>query len=275
MLGRLDTEDQLDKGRFFQKLHTLLKDNGYLDRYSAEETAILERAKSTPSSETAYAAGVVQERLGNYAAANEHYGRASGPDVEACIWKARSLHSLARIARYQEEWERADQHLTALEQLDPEGKFELLDDVAMERAHALLAHEKRKEAQKLLVDSLVEYPNSNRLGEMHYYAGVTYFFEVAKGKAYFHWWYVIKNLPEDRHHMRCFVSLGAQVFPFPNQELGGYAGAPVKSAGKNSNVRGQRMSIKGVEEWRDRTERAYDQLSLTYGRKFLPREEEK
>jgi hypothetical protein len=101
----------------------------------------------------------------------------------------------------------------------------LADDVAMERAHRLLAEKKDAEALKLIDATILGHASSNRMGELRFYAGVANFRLDRRNWANYHWWWVLENLPDDHHIMRCSVALTAPANCFANPELGGYAGA--------------------------------------------------
>ena len=60
------------------------------------------------------------------------------------------------------------------------------------------------------------------MGELHFYAGVACFFLKQKDWANFHWGWVMKNLANDHHYMRCYLAATADAMPYPNPELGGY-----------------------------------------------------
>ncbi len=72
------------------------------------------------------------------------------------------------------------------------------------------------------MEAITAYPKSARMGELHFYAGVAAFHEGANDWANFHWCWVIVNIPEDHHYMRCYLAATADALIYPNPELGGY-----------------------------------------------------
>ncbi len=152
--------------------------------------------------------GKLWEELGEYDKARDAY--ASGGKPESSL-------GLARIARYEKQWDEAERRLSALT-----GKKGFEADLAMERAYSMLAKKDYAKAKATLVEAIKAYPRAKRLGELHFYAGVANFFLDQRDWANFHWGWVMENLPEDYNYMRCYFAASADAMPYPNPELGGY-----------------------------------------------------
>lgn len=98
------------------------------------------------------------------------------------------------------------------------------DDVAMESAYHLLDARSWEPARTLLHLAIRKFGDSERMGEMHFSAGVASFFLEQKDWARFHWCWVMKNIPDDCNYMRCYMAATAEAMPYANPELGGYKG---------------------------------------------------
>ncbi len=134
-------------------------------------------------------------------------------------WASRANLRLATLSRHERAWDKAEKRLAAVAEPD------LADDVAMERAHRLLTEKNHAKALELIDATIRGYPKSNRLGELRFYAGVANFHLDRKNWANYHWWWVLENLRDDHHVIRCSVALTAAANCFANPELGGFAGA--------------------------------------------------
>lgn len=122
--------------------------------------------------------------------------------------------ALARIARYRKDWEALERALDGVEECA---------DAAMERGYRLIAQKKYDEARALLEPAIAMWPESPRLAEMRFYAGVACWFLDKRPQANFHWCWVVENLPDDDLARRCYIAAAAEGMPYKNPELGGYA----------------------------------------------------
>jgi predicted negative regulator of RcsB-dependent stress response len=217
-LKHLPKSKHFEKDAFYEFLRDALRENPFYDAAGPEEKKLLAAAAAAPKDPAAqYSAGRAREAAaGADAPALYEKAIAAGPGSE---WAARAHLRLATLARCARDWEEAEKHLEAAQRED------LADDVAMERAHRLLAGRKDAEALKLLDATIQAHATSNRLGELRFYAGVANWRLDRKNWANYHWWWVLENLPDDHLVNRCSVALTAPVNCFANPELDGFAGA--------------------------------------------------
>jgi tetratricopeptide (TPR) repeat protein len=163
-----------------------------------------EYGKPAPGEERAegLAAARVLEETGRFAEARERYAALGSPLDEA------------RLARYAKDWAAHDAAL---------GRIEAKDQVAAEKGLRLAAERKWTDARAVLEEALRAHPESARRAEMRFSLGVSCWFLEDREWAKFHWMWVVENLPDDRLYMRCKVAAAAEIMPYPNPELDGYA----------------------------------------------------
>jgi len=198
------------KDEFFAALATVLDEHPELDLPTSREARILRGSDSL-------AAARVAEELGGYALAKKHYATAIATDAAAAHL------GLARIARYDRDASAVEEELTWLEQ-NVGDDSPLASDVTMELAHLRLADQDYAGAREALVAAIKRWPDSPRMGEMHFYAGVAAFFLDERAWANFHWCWVMENIPGDYNYMRCYLAATSDAMPYPNPELGGHRG---------------------------------------------------
>ena len=201
-----------EKDKFFGALREALREYPMYDGASPEERKLLAEAAAAPKDAAAqYRAARARERAaGDDARAMYEKSIAVEP---AGPWADRARLRLATLDRYARAWDKAEKHLAAI-QLP-----ELADDVAMERGHRLLADRKDAEALALLDATIRAHPSSNRLGELRFYAGAANWRLDRKDWANYHWWWVLENLPDDHHVIRCSVALTAPANCFARSSL--------------------------------------------------------
>jgi len=207
-IKRIPKDVHFDKHKFFEVLRETLKENSAYDSPGAEERKLVADAETSLRDPAALfrAARAREMAAGTDAPALYEKAIAASPAGE---WAARANLRLATLARHERAWNKAEKLLAAVAEPG------LVDAVAMERAHRLLAGKNPAKALELLDATIRGFPRSNRLGELRFYAGV----------ANYHWWWVMENLPDDHHVIRCSVALTAASNCFANPELGGFAGA--------------------------------------------------
>jgi len=206
-----------EKDKFFDALRESLRANPVYDTPGANEKKLLAEAAASPRDAAAqYQAGRAREMAaGADASSLFEKAIAASPESE---WAARSNLRLATLARHDRAWDKAEKLLAAVAEPG------LADDVGMERAHKLLTDKNHAKALELLDATIRAHPSSNRMGELRFYAGVANFHSDRRNWANYHWWWVLDNLPDDHHVIRCSVALTAPANCFANPELGGYAG---------------------------------------------------
>lgn len=219
------TDIYANKDNTFDWLVEVLRNNPEFDQYTAAEEKVLAKAKAGPKDAAAQlAAGQLMEDLGRYKEADAHYravlavSRVNGEAGDA-------YRGLLRMARYARDWKGVRAVCSSIGEMK-EGqirKLNLEPDVAMETAYALLGEKKYEDARKVLLKAIERYPESTRRSEFHFSAGVASFFLKEKERAYYHWCWVVENLPDDRLARRCFTAAAHEAMPYENPELGGYA----------------------------------------------------
>jgi tetratricopeptide (TPR) repeat protein len=121
----------------------------------------------------------------------------------------------ARLLRYARDWEAHEAALVRVEGHD--------DDVAAERGLRLVAEREWADARALLEKAVRAHPGSARQAEMRFALGVSCWFLEDRDWAKFHWMWVVETLPDDRLYMRCKVAAAAEIMPYANPELDGFA----------------------------------------------------
>ena len=210
------TDVYANKDNVFDFLVALLRENPDFDACTKEEQAALDKAKAEPNNARAQLeAGKILEELGRYKEARPHLVRVvegkSAPDVSAEAYRA-----LLRMARYGRDWPALRELCRKID--DPK----LAGDVAAESAFDLLAQKKYAEVKSSLESAIKRHPDSKRLSEMRFYAGVACFFLKDKERAYYHWCWVVENLPDDRLARRSYIAAAHEGMPYKNPELGGF-----------------------------------------------------
>jgi tetratricopeptide (TPR) repeat protein len=205
-------------------LMALLRQNPEYDQFTKAEQAVLDRAAAGPkNAEAQLEAGQLLEDIGRYKDAEPHYRRVLDNEKDGAA-VAEAFRGLLRMARYQRQWERLEELARAAEKRGTAG---LAADLAMERGYRLNAEKRWDELRKAMAAALGEHKETKRLAEFHFYAGVASFFLKDKDRAYYHWCWVVENLPEDRLARRCFIAAAHEGMPYANPELGNYS-APLR-----------------------------------------------
>ena len=219
-LKRMPRSMHFEKDKFYDSLREALRENPMYDAPSAEEKKLLAAAAAAPKNgETQFRAARIREQAGGDDA-RALYEKAVAAGGE---WAARAQVRLAALDRHARAWDRAEERLAAAASA---GAADLADAIAMERAHRLLDARKDGEALELLDRAIRAHPKSDRLGELRFYAGAANWRLNRKDWANYHWWWVLENLPDDHHVIRCSVALTAPANCFANPELDGFAGKP-------------------------------------------------
>ncbi len=248
----LDTIDNYTpKREFFNKLRKILDDNPKYDELRDEEQEVVDKASENTGDFTAqYKAGRLFEELGKYKKARKFYNRITGEDQTSANGAGAEL-ALARMARYEKDWDTAKKHLEKCRTANKNNKYDLADNIAMEKAYRLLDEEKHEEARSLLVDTIQNHPDSERMGELQFYAGVANFFLDNRKWANYHWVWVMENIPRDFNYMKCYLTATVEAMPWGNPELDGYEGDTDRVNRKMVN----RALKKSKQDYRDMKEK--------------------
>jgi len=213
-----ETEIYADKDTTFAFLTAILRKHQEYDRYTPQEKKVLADAKARPENAAAQlAAGLLMDELGRYNEAELHFRRALVGKTAAEAYRG-----LARMARYEKKWASLQKVLLEAENKNKDNRLDLAADIATERAYHLLAEKRFKDVRTLLDRHIKAHPESKRMGEMHFYAGVASFFLQDIDWAYYHWCWVVENIPDDHMLRRCYIAAAHQGMPYPNPELGGF-----------------------------------------------------
>lgn len=215
------------KDEVFDFLLQMLEDNPSFNKFSVEEEKVIASAQSEPENlEAQSLAAQIFEELGQYESATRFLKVITEctqqDSPEHIRYRSSATCALMRIARYQRNWTLQKQIIEQMDDTLLEQAPELKMDVAMEQAYQMLANENYETLQEHLIQAIEDYPNSHRLSEYHYYAGVASFFMEEMPTAYYHWCWIWENLPEDRLARRAYISAAHKSFPYPNFELGGF-----------------------------------------------------
>lgn len=213
------------KDDVFQFLLDVLESNPEFNQFTDAEKQIFARAESNPGDQgSVLSAANVWEELGQYEKAKPLYRHSlelgsSQPNNSKNLVTA--FQGLLRIARHEKDWNALDDLILQISETKNHNDVNLLADVAMEQAYQMLDQEEFDALKKHLEKSIQKFPTSPRLGELRYYAGVASFFLDDKPNAYFHWCWIVENIPDDHLSRRAYVSAAHKNFPYPNSELGG------------------------------------------------------
>jgi|GEM_PF-2232684 len=222
-----ETDMYADKDVVFEFLKKLLDKKPQFAKLTSDETEVLLSTNHTTPKALLKAAHL-REILGEYSKAEPLYRKILSESISK-TQQTEVFRALARIARYRKRWETLK---TVLQDAIEKKVEDFEADAAMERAYSLLATKKYVEARKLLEKTIKKYPGTLRMGELRFYAGVCAFFQDDKNSAYYHWCWVVENIPEDRMQRRCYIAAAHEGMPYPNPELGGY-----KSNQRGGNTR--------------------------------------
>ena len=102
-------------------------------------------------------------------------------------------------------------------------QLQLGPDLAAERSYHLKAEKRYDEMRRLMEAAIRLYPQSKRQSELRFQAGIACYFLEEKPWAYFHWCWVVENLPDDYLSRRCFLAAAHEGMPYKNPELDNYA----------------------------------------------------
>jgi tetratricopeptide (TPR) repeat protein len=218
--GKYLDESQIysDKDKTFTWLRDLLKAHPKHAESTPAEQKILESGNEE--------AARLFEALGDYPSARKLYEG------------QKNVAALARLARYDRNWDELEKLLPSLKG----------DDASAERGYALLARKKYADAREALETAIKEHSTSKRMAELRFSAGVACWFLDDKARAHFQWVWVVRNLPEDRLARRCYVAASAEGMPYENPELDGYA------------IEGSTCSIEMIKAAYRKAERDYERL---------------
>jgi tetratricopeptide (TPR) repeat protein len=219
------TDVYADKDNTFDFLAALLRENPDLDHFTKEEEAVLAKAKASPDDPAArLAAGRLLEDLGRYKDAEPHFRAVLAGKADPAP-AAEAYRGLLPMARYGRDWKTVRSLAKDIADLPPARAraLDLKADVAMETAYALLAEKRYAAAGELLEAAIKTHPDSKRHSELRFSAGVAAYFQKDKDRAYYHWCWVVEELPGDRLARRCYTAAAHEGMPYENPELGGYA----------------------------------------------------
>src|SRR5262249_22245 len=139
-----------------------------------------------------------------------------GTDAE----RAAAYRGLLRITRYECDWPAHETWLAAAR--GSAAREQLAVDLVLERSYRLMAQKRFAAARALLQPATRVARSSRRLAELHYEAGRACWFMHDRDWAKLHWCWILEHLPDDRFAMRASLAAAAEIFPYPNHELGGF-----------------------------------------------------
>ena len=210
------------KDAVFEFLRKMLRENPEYNHFTKKEQTALDAAKANPSDpQLLVAAAVIHEELGNYQEARELCQRAL--KQKATHGDLATVHRLLmRMARYQQDWTALKKHAELAARQDKANDLDLAGDIQMELAYWEIKTKQYREAKTRLDKAIAAFPQSTRLGEFHYYSGIASFFLKEKPIAYYHWCWIVENLPDDVMARRAYITAVHEDFPYPNFELDGF-----------------------------------------------------
>lgn len=217
------TDVYANKDVVFDFLKELLRLNPEFDRNTPAEEAILAKAKSeTANAQAQLAAGQLLEELGHYQQARLHLQHVLDLAKESTLLSD-AYRGLFRMARYDRDWKQLDELCRAADKHPQQAQLHLGPDVAAERSYHLKAEKRYEEMRRLMETTIKQHPHTKRLSELRFQAGVACYFLEEKPWAYYHWCWVVENLPDDHLARRCFLAAAHEGMPYKNPELDNYA----------------------------------------------------
>lgn len=217
------TDVYANKDVVFDFLKELLRLNPEFDRNTLAEEATLAKAKSElPNVQAQFDAGLLLEELGRYAPARTHFERVLSLTQEPKLL-AESYRSLLRMARYDRDWKSLEMLCLKIEKHPLVGSLSLGADLAAERSYHLKAEKHYDAMRKLTEAAIKQYPQSKRMSELRFQTGVACYFLEDKPWAYYHWCWVVENLPDDYLARRCYLTAAHEGMPYKNPELDNYS----------------------------------------------------
>ncbi|MBL8821196.1 MAG: hypothetical protein JNJ77_01320 [Planctomycetia bacterium] len=217
------TDVYSSKDNVFDFLCALLEQNPEFNRFTSDEEKILASAREQPANAQAQLqAGKLYEELGQYAKARPYYERILAAE-KATPAVADASRGLLRMLKYQKKWDALDALCVSLAARPNFAQLQINADVVTEKAHILKARKQYDQLCKSLEDAIKACPQSQRMSEMHFLAGVGYYFLEDKPSAYYHWCWVVENLPDDHLTRRCYLAAAHEGMPYENPELDNYS----------------------------------------------------
>ncbi len=215
-----------NKKTVFEFLLKMLRDNPEFDKWTEAEQKILTAAKENPTNAQAVIrAATIREELGQYDQAIKNYRQAlqhAKTNKKPIAVQTSVYAALLRIARYKKDWESQQKILAEIKSAPSDLASKMGADLTLEQAYRKLDEKDYRGASKLLTKAIKNFPDSKRMGELQYYAGVASFFLKDKPSAYYHWCWIVENIPDDHLARRAYISAAHEDFPYPNYELGGF-----------------------------------------------------
>jgi tetratricopeptide (TPR) repeat protein len=217
------TDVYASKDTVFDFLVELLKLNPEFDKFTTAEQAVLQKADAELGNATAQLeAGRLMEELGRYDASRGYLAKVVQPGVAASL-QADAYRLLLSMARYQQRWDELERLCVEVEKNAQAKKLGLAADLAAERGYHLKARKDYAAWRELMEKTIKLYPTSKRTSELHFHAGVASFFLQDKPRAYYHWCWVVENLPDDHLARRCYLAAAHEGMPYKNPELDNYS----------------------------------------------------
>ena len=236
------TDVYANKDIVFDFLVELLRLNPDFDRYTPAEEATLARAKLEPGNGQAQLeAGQLLEELGRYQQARPCLQKALEVAREPAPL-AEAYRTLLRMARYERDWKQLEMLCQTVEKHRLFSRLDLGADLAAERSHQLKAEKKYQAMRQLMEAAIKQHPQSKRMSELRFQAGVACYFLNDKPWAYYHWCWVAENLPDDHLARRCYLAAAHEGMPYKNPELDNYA-APLRG-GRTDVIEGAYQQAK-------------------------------
>ena len=257
------------KDQFAAQLRQVLRANPQYDGFTADEQTLIDAAAADDATAAdCLAAARLQEELDHQNEAAALYGAASKSAEAGSREAAVGNLGIARLARITGKWATMNTALAAVEAANTDNRYQLADDVAMERACQMLADKKYAELRKHLEAAVVAWPTSRRLGEMRFALGQACFFLNDGAWANYHWCWVMKNLPDDHLYMRCYMAASREAIPYPNPELGGFR----SGNGMVSHALADRARDKAMQDY-ERLQKELDSRQQPRGQNDLETED--
>lgn len=230
------TDVYANKDVVFDFLVELLRLNPEFDRNTPAEEATLAKARSEPSNAHAQQdAGVLLEELGRYSLARPRFQQVLVLSQEPKLL-AEAYRNLLRMARYERDWKSLEALCHQIEKHPLVTSLDLGPDLAAERSYHLKADKQYEAMRKLTETAIKQYPQSKRMSELRFQAGVARYFLEEKPWAYYHWCWAAENLPDDHLARRCYLAAAHEGMPYKNPELDNYA-APLRG-GRTDVIQG-------------------------------------
>lgn len=262
MLGLIGVNDQFNAERFRRKLLKILRKHDYLQLSPENEQFIQKTEEDANATSDSYLkVAAIYEAHADLEKADEWRKKVIESDSSNEA-KEIAFRSLINSARLSSNWSDHKDFLSSFIKMSKERKRELSDYFALENAIREIRWKDERDLESAITKMISALKSESKLhdGALHYYLGVAKFLNNEKDEAFFHWWAFIQEYPDHPLHLKAYINLASNAYPFPIPELDGFVGSQVMMY----SSKGSPASIE-----RKRTRKIFQKVAASeYGKSF-------